>query len=71
MYLPPRFRCANPAPAHALMRAPPLASVVSPDGEGFPCVSHRPLPLYLHERAGAQALADWRQAGGRAPAQEA
>ena len=49
MYLPPHFRCTDSAHAHALMRAHPLASLVSTDDGGFPWVTH--LPLHLQEGA--------------------
>lgn len=50
MYLPPHFRSTDPAHATALVRAYPLASLVSTDDEGFPFVTH--LPLHLQEEAG-------------------
>lgn len=50
MYQPPQFRSTDPAHARALMRAHPLASLVSTDDTGFPVVSH--LPLQLREAAG-------------------
>lgn len=46
MYLPPMFD--KPEHAHALMRAHPLAQLVSTDAEGFPFVT--PLPLKLELR---------------------
>ncbi len=49
MYLPPHFCSTDPAHAKALVRAHPLASLVSTDGDGFPFVSH--LPLHLQESA--------------------
>ncbi|MCD6079352.1 MAG: transcriptional regulator [Ramlibacter sp.] len=50
MYQPPHFRSDDPALAADLMRAHPLASLVSTDDTGFPFVSH--LPLHLEEREG-------------------
>lgn len=52
MYLPPHFCSTDPAHAKALVRAHPLASLVSTDGDGFPFVSH--LPLHLQEGAEGQ-----------------
>ena len=49
MYLPPHFCSTDPAHAKALVRAHPLASLVSTDDDGFPFVSH--LPLHLQESA--------------------
>ena len=54
MYLPAHFESHEPAHAHALMRAHPLASLVSTDDEGFPFVSH--LPLHLQERSDGLVL---------------
>jgi transcriptional regulator len=54
MYQPPHFRCEDPAIAADLMRAHPLASLISTDDSGFPFVSH--LPLNLEEREGAFVL---------------
>jgi transcriptional regulator len=48
MYLPPQFQSADPAHALAIMRAHPLASLVSTDEEGFPFVTH--LPVHVLER---------------------
>ncbi len=45
MYQPPQFRSTDPAHARALMRAHPLASLVSTDDTGFPVVTHLPLHL--------------------------
>lgn len=47
MYLPPQFN--RPEHAHALMRAHPLAQLISVDPTGFPFVT--PLPLKLELRA--------------------
>ena len=49
MYLPPHFRSTDPAHALALMRAHPLASLVSTDGDGFPHVTHLPLHVKKSE----------------------
>lgn len=54
MYLPPQFKATDPAHALTLMRAHPLASLVSTDDEGFPWVSH--LPLHLQERSDGLVL---------------
>lgn len=54
MYQPPQFRSTDPAHARALMRAHPLASLVSTDDTGFPVVSH--LPLQLRQAEGEQVL---------------
>ena len=54
MYQPPQFRSQDPAHARALMRAHPLASLVSTDDTGFPVVTH--LPLHLEEQDGELAL---------------
>lgn len=51
MYLPPQFN--RPEHAHALMRAHPLAQLISVDDAGFPFVT--PLPLKLELR-GEQAV---------------
>ena len=52
MYLPPHFRSTDPAHALALMRAHPLASLVSTDDGGFPFATH--LPLHVQDaEAGA------------------
>ena len=54
MYQPPQFRSDDPAVAADLMRAHPLASLVSTDDTGFPFASH--LPLHLEEREGRFVL---------------
>lgn len=54
MYLPAHFKSNDPAHAHALMRAHPLASLVSNDDEGFPFITH--LPLHLQERGDGLVL---------------
>ena len=43
MYLPPRFRIADPALAAALIREQPLASLITLDESGLPFVTHLPL----------------------------
>jgi transcriptional regulator len=48
MYQPPQFRSDDPAIAADLIRAYPLASLISNDDSGFPFVSH--LPLHLEQR---------------------
>ena len=45
MYLPPQFKAKDEAHALAVMRAYPLASLISVDDAGFPCVTHLPLHL--------------------------
>lgn len=47
MYLPSQFATQDIAQAVALMRAHPLASLISLDDEGFPFVSH--IPLHVHQ----------------------
>ena len=54
MYLPPQFHSHDPAHARALMRAHPLASLISNDDEGFPFVTH--LPLHVQQRGDALVL---------------
>ena len=54
MYQPPHFRSDDPVVAADLMRAHPLASLVSTDDTGFPYASH--LPLHLEERDGRFVL---------------
>ena len=48
MYLPPHFDCKDRSLACELMRAHPLASLVSNDDAGVPFISH--LPLHVEER---------------------
>lgn len=52
MYLPPQFRSDDPAMAAAVMRAHPLASLVTTDDEGLPFVTHLPLHLARAEGDG-------------------
>ncbi len=47
MYLPPHFKAKEAAHAAELIRAYPLASLISNDDDGFPFVSHLPLHLPL------------------------
>lgn len=54
MYLPPQFHSHDPAHARALMRAHPLASLISNDDEGFPFATH--LPLHVQQRGDALVL---------------
>lgn len=49
MYLPAHFRSEDPALAIAIMRAHPLASLISVDDDGLPFVSH--LPLHVQPTA--------------------
>jgi len=48
MYLPPQFNANERSQALDLMRAHPLASLISVDEAGLPFVSH--IPLHLEER---------------------
>jgi len=48
MYLPPQFKSDDRSHALALMRASPLASLISTDAQGWPFVTH--LPLHVEER---------------------
>jgi transcriptional regulator len=48
MYLPPQFQSDDRAQALALMRAYPLASLISIDEQGLPYVTH--LPLHAQEQ---------------------
>lgn len=54
MYLPHHFDVSDRAVAVDLMRAHPLASVISQDDDGFPFVSH--VPLHLEERGDTLVL---------------
>ncbi|TSE32538.1 Protease synthase and sporulation protein PAI 2 [Tepidimonas taiwanensis] len=54
MYLPPQFRCDDPAIAAELMRAHPFASLISADHDGLPFVTH--LALHLQEHEGGWVL---------------
>ncbi len=54
MYLPPQFKAKDEAHALALMRAYPLASLVSVDDDGFPYVTH--IPLHLSNVDGQHVL---------------
>jgi transcriptional regulator len=45
MYLPPQFKARQAAHAAELIRAYPLASLISNDDGGFPFVTHLPLHL--------------------------
>ena len=54
MYLPPHFNSLDRAMAAELMRAHPLANLISIDDEGLPFVSH--LPLHLEPRGEALVL---------------
>lgn len=54
MYLPPQFASQDAAVAHDLIRANPLASLISNDEEGVPFVTH--LPLHLLEEEGKTLL---------------
>lgn len=54
MYLPPQFKAKDEAHALALMRAYPLANLISVDDDGLPCVTH--IPLHLTQRDGQHVL---------------
>ena len=54
MYLPPHFNSRDRTFAAELMRAHPLASLISNDDDGLPFVSH--LPLHLEEQGDAWVL---------------
>lgn len=54
MYLPPQFQSDDRAHALALMRAHPLASLISTDEQGLPYVTH--LPLHAQEQGGQLVL---------------
>lgn len=80
MYLPPQFKAVGDAHAIALMRAYPLASLISTGTDGFPLVTHLPLHILTPEGAGspiqllghvARANPHWRllQPRGGAPAE--
>jgi transcriptional regulator len=60
MYLPPQFaakdNATTQATAHALIRASPLASLISVDDDGFPFVTPLPLHLLTGEGEGSQTL---------------
>lgn len=71
MYLPPSFRCDEPALAAQVVRTHSLASLISIDDDGLPFVSH--LPLHLEEGADgwrllghcARANAQWQHLKAR------
>lgn len=50
MYLPPQFKCKDPAIAAQLIHEHPFASLISSDDAGMPFVTH--LPLHLQDRQG-------------------
>ena len=54
MYVPSQFSSQERSQAAALMRAYPLATLISNDDEGFPFVTQ--LPLHLREESGAFVL---------------
>lgn len=54
MYLPRQFDATDRAMAADLMRAHPLASLISNDDDGLPFVTH--LPLHLEERGDTLVL---------------
>ena len=54
MYLPPQFVAKDEAIAPALMRAHPLAQLISVDGEGLPFIT--PLSLHVVQEGGAITL---------------
>lgn len=54
MYLPPQFKAKEGSQALEIMRAHPLASLISVDEAGLPFVSH--LPLHVEERGDTLVL---------------
>lgn len=56
MYLSPQFHSKNSSDAADLMRAHPLASLISVDDDGLPFVTH--IPLHLEQRP-ATLPQDW------------
>ncbi len=54
MYLPPQFKSEERTHALLLMRAHPFASLISPDDDGLPYVTH--LPLHVQEEGGQLVL---------------
>jgi transcriptional regulator len=54
MYLPPQFKSEERAHALSLMRAHPFASLISPDDDGLPYVTH--LPLHVQEEGAELVL---------------
>ena len=54
MYLPPQFAAKDQTIAPELMRAHPLAQLVSVDGDGLPFIT--PLPLHVVEEGGGLTL---------------
>lgn len=54
MYLPPQFQSDDRAHAVSLMRAHPLASLISTSDDGWPYVTH--LPLHVEEQGDALLL---------------
>jgi transcriptional regulator len=54
VYLPPQFKAKDEAHALALMRAYPLANLISVDDDGFPAVTH--IPLHLSNVDGQHVL---------------
>jgi transcriptional regulator len=54
MYQPPQFQSKDRAQALDIIRAQPLASLISVDDSGLPYVTH--LPLHVEERGGQMVL---------------
>jgi len=54
MYLPPPFKSEERTHALLLMRAHPFASLISPDDDGLPYVTH--LPLHVQEEGAELVL---------------
>ncbi len=52
MYLPPQFKATGDAHAIELMRAYPLAALISTGADGFPLVTHLPLHVIAGDDAG-------------------
>jgi transcriptional regulator len=55
LYEPAHFKSSDPGVAAELMRAHPLASLISNDDDGFPFVSHLP----LHVEAAGEGFVLW------------
>ncbi|MBI2747613.1 MAG: FMN-binding negative transcriptional regulator [Burkholderiales bacterium] len=54
MYLPPQFKSEERTHALSLMRAHPFSSLISPDDDGLPYVTH--LPLHVQEEGAELVL---------------
>jgi transcriptional regulator len=56
MYQPPQFQAKDRAQALDIIRAQPLASLISVDDAGLPCVTHLPLHAELQGEQGDQLV---------------